>query len=117
MVTVGVSENGRVPIDQRLLARVRDLLGEGVREQRMVGGRSFAIGGLLLCGVRGERLMVRLGAEGAQAALTEPHVSPMRMGDKTVSGFVLIGPDGVAQDAELARWLNRARAFVDSIES
>lgn len=101
-----------MPIDQALLARVRQQLGDSATEQRMVGGRSFAIDGRLLCGVRGDCLMVRLGADGVRAALTEPHVVPMRMGAKTVTGFALVQPEGVADDARLTQWIERARSFL-----
>lgn len=104
-----------MPIDEVLLTRVRGLLGDGAVEQRMVGGRSFTTDGHLLCGVRGDRLMVRLGADGVRVALTEPHVSPMLMGTKTVTGFVLVGPGGIGDDAALARWLDRAGSFVASL--
>lgn len=104
-----------MPTDEALLTRVRDLLGDGAIEKRMVGGRSFTIGGRLVAGVRGDCLMVRLGPDGVQAALTEPNVTPMRIGDKTVSGFVLVSADGIGDDAQLARWLERARTFIASL--
>lgn len=104
-----------MPLDEALLARVRGLLGDGVIEKRMVGGRSFMIGGHLLCGIRGDHLMVRLGADGVRAALTEPHVKPMQMGDKTVTGFVLVSRHGIGNEAQLTRWLERARTYVASL--
>ena len=64
--------------DQRLIERVRDLLGDraGISERKMFGVRCFMLDGNLCCGVRGDELMLRLGGEGAEAALAEPAVRP-----------------------------------------
>lgn len=93
------------------LRRVADRYGDMV-EKRMVGGRSFARDGRMCCGVTGAGLMVRVGVEGVAAALTEPHVSPMRMGNKALAAFVVVAPAGVRTDVELAAWVARGRAAV-----
>ena len=46
-------------------------------EKRMVGGRSFMVGGHLCCGVTGPDLMVRVGPAAYRSALAEPHARPM----------------------------------------
>ena len=99
-----------VPVDTRTLERVRRLLVErdDVEEKRMVGGRSFVVGGRLCCGVTGQGLVVRLGAEGVVRARQEPHVRPLVMGGKEVSAFVVVEPDGYAEDDALAGWVFRA---------
>ena len=59
--------------DEKLADRVRDIL-EGdpdVSERKMFGGLAFMVDGHMACGIVGDDLMLRLGAEGAEAALQE----------------------------------------------
>ena len=101
---------------RRTLERVRQLLAQrdDVEEKRMVGGRSFVVRGQLCCGVTGQGLVVRLGADGVARARAEPHVHPLTMGGKEVAAFVVVDPEGYAEDEALARWVSRAVAVVDA---
>lgn len=104
-----------MPVDTRTLERVRQLLAErdDVEEKRMVGGRSFVVGGQLCCGVNGQGLVVRLGAEGVARARQEMHVRPLLMGGREVEAFAVVDPVGYDDDEALARWVSRAVAFVE----
>ena len=101
-------------IDPETTERVRRYLGgrDDVVEKRMVGGLSFMVGGRMCCGVTSTGLMVRLGSDGARAALGEPHVRQLELGGKPVDAFVVIDPEGYADDAALAGWLERGLAFL-----
>ena len=65
--------------DEELADRVRDLLAStpNVRERKMFGGLAFMIAGNMACGIVGTDLMLRVGEDGADAALDQPHVRPM----------------------------------------
>jgi len=65
--------------DQMLADRIRTVLGDtaDVTEQKMFGGLAFMVRGHMVCGVVRDNLMLRLGSEGATAALGRPHVRPM----------------------------------------
>jgi TfoX/Sxy family transcriptional regulator of competence genes len=104
-----------VPVDPRTLERVRELFSgrSDVEEKRMVGGRSFVVRGHLCCGVTAQGLVVRLGPEGAARARDETHVRPLVMGGREVTAFVVVDPEGYADDDELARWVSRAVASVE----
>jgi hypothetical protein len=95
-----------------LIERVRTALAghEGVVEKKMIGGRSFMVGGRLALGVVGDDLMVRLTGADYEAALHEPNVRPMTLGGRALKNYLLIAPTGVATDADLASWLDRATA-------
>ena len=73
----------------------------------MVGGVSFSVDGRMCCGVSGRALMVRVGADARESTLGRPHVRPMVLGGKVVSGFVLVDPDGVSTDEDLESWVWR----------
>ena len=59
--------------------------------------------------------MVRVGANAHDAALREPHVQPIEMGGRTMTGFVRIAPEGYHTEASLKAWLNRALDFVTTL--
>ncbi|SDD16269.1 TfoX N-terminal domain-containing protein [Geodermatophilus telluris] len=101
--------------DRETADRVRRMLAvrDDVVEKRMVGGGlSFSVGGRMCCGVTATGLLVRLGRDGVTAALAEPHVGPMVLGGRTLSGFVLVDRAGYATDPDLAAWVRRALALV-----
>ena len=100
--------------DPEAAERVRQLLSgrDDVVEKRMVGGLSFLVNGNMCCGITGTALMVRVGAEGREQALGQPHVRPMQFGGRALSGFICVEPDGFAADDALARWVQRGLDFV-----
>jgi hypothetical protein len=95
--------------DDRLLERLRLLLSRrpDVVEKPMVGGRSFMVGGRMCCGVTSGGLLVRVGRDALTEALSQPHVSRMSMGGRSLAAFVVVAAQRVATDAELAAWVQR----------
>jgi TfoX/Sxy family transcriptional regulator of competence genes len=104
--------------DEELAERVRAALSdEEVGERKMFGGLAFMWRGHMLCGITRDELFLRLGPEGGEAALEEPHVRPMQMGasGRTMRGMVSVDPPGRATDEALAGWLRRAREYAASL--
>ena len=103
--------------DPEAAERVRQLLSgrDDVVEKRMVGGLSFLVNGNMCCGITGTALMVRVGAEGREQALRQPHVWPMQFAGRGLSGFICVEPDGFAADDALARWVQRGLDFVSGL--
>ncbi len=102
--------------DEVLADRVRDLLvGTGdLTERKMFGGLAFMLGGHMVCGIVGDELMLRLGAEGAGRALERPHVRPMDFTGRPMAGMVFVAAAGL-RGAALRRWVDRAAAFVRTL--
>jgi hypothetical protein len=98
--------------DEELAERVRRRLAGRVDavEKRMVGGLSWSVDGRMVCGVTGSALMVRVGADGVGAAIAQPHVRPMELGGRRLKAYVLVDPEGCADDAEFGAWLERGLA-------
>lgn len=91
-----------------VLDRVADLNGKP-----LFGGYGLFHRGVMFAGVFRSSLMVKLWA-GAADALLEPHTSgfdPMDTG-KPMTGWVVVDPPGIATDAELKEWLDRALAAI-----
>ena len=96
--------------DEQLAARVRELMAprSGVSERKMFGGIGWMVTGNMACGVMSTGgLLVRVPPEDVEALRAQPHVGEFgRPGAKPMSGFVVVAPEGVASDAELARWVD-----------
>ena len=103
--------------DEGLATRVRDALGgqPGVDERKMFGGLAFLVRGNMACGVRGDDLMVRVAADTADAVLAEPGARPADMAGRPMKGWLLVGPDGHAEDEDLRRWVGRGVAYATSL--
>jgi len=103
--------------DEQLAERIRAALPDrgDISERKMFGTLVFMVGDHMACGARGDgSLLARVGADGVEDALDEPHVEPMRMGERTMKGYVSVGADGVADDDSLRHWVGRC---VDSAAS
>jgi len=103
--------------DEQLAERIRTTLGDtvGVEERKMFGGIAFLHRGNMVCGVVGETLMLRLGAERAEAALDEPHARPMDFTGRPMRGMVYVDPPGFPTDEALAAWVGRALEFASTL--
>ena len=103
--------------DERLADKVRDALNEQTptSERKMFGALVFMVEGNMCCGVTSENLLLRLGPEGSEVAVSRPHVQPMKMRDKTMRGFVFVEPEGFAEDGELQEWIDEALDFVRTL--
>ena len=102
---------------ERLAERVRQALGvrNDVVELRMMGGLAFMLRGHMCCGVVGDVLMVRVGPDGYQAALAEPHVRPMDFTGRPLRGFVFVDHAGIRTKTALAGWVQRGVDFTTSL--
>jgi TfoX/Sxy family transcriptional regulator of competence genes len=94
--------------DEVLAGRVREHLAghPAVTEKKMFGGIAFMVGGNMAVGVTRDELMVRVGPDAHDQALSQPHVRVMDMGNRPMRGMVNVAPAGVEDDADLARWVN-----------
>lgn len=103
--------------DEGLAARIRELLGDrlGLTEKRMFGGLAFLLEGNMACGVRGEDLIVRVAAERADAALAEPDARPFDLTGRPMKGWLLVGPNGYAEDDDLRRWVDQGVSYAGTL--
>jgi hypothetical protein len=103
--------------DESLAARIRDALArkKGVEEKKMFGGVGFLLHGNMLVGVWKDSLIARLGPDEGEAALREPHVRDFDITGRAMKGWVLVGPDGIEGDDQLAGWIGRATNFVGTL--
>ena len=106
--------------DEQLAARVRELIAArpDVVERKMFGGVGWMIGGNMAVGVMREtELVVRIEPEesGGRAAASRTCTSSAAPARKPMTGFVLVEPEGVEDDAALARWVDVGAARAASM--
>ncbi len=102
--------------DDGLAERIRTHLRDdpAITERKMFGGLCFLADGNMCCGIVGPDLMVRVGVDAYDAALSEPDAREMTFTGRPMRGMVYVGPEGVAEDADLGRWLDRGLEFARS---
>jgi TfoX/Sxy family transcriptional regulator of competence genes len=101
-----------MPYDAGLAARVQDalaVLGERhARQKNVFGGRGFLVGKSTFVIVWGDGLIVKTPAAEYEALLGEPGVTPFAPdGERPMSTWVVVPPDAMADDPELAEWVAR----------
>ena len=104
-------------IDEGLAERVREQLQglQGLTERRMFGGLVFMLNGNMCMGLVRESLMLRIGPDNYEATLALPYAGPMDFTGKPLRGFIYVAPEGIAEDEDLAAWIERGIAFAGSL--
>jgi TfoX/Sxy family transcriptional regulator of competence genes len=95
-----------------LVDRLRGVLsGHFVTEQKMFGGVCFMLNGNMLVGTLRNELLVRVGKEANDAALSRPHARQMEM-SRPAPGYVMVAGAGTDRDADLREWVGLALSYV-----
>jgi len=103
--------------DEILAARLRDLLAgvSSVQEKKMFGGVAFLVNGNMSVGVHKHWLIARLSADQAEEALQRPGAKVMDMTGRPMKGWIMVGPEGIAEDETLRAWADESVAFAASL--
>ena len=103
--------------DETLAGRIRRCVSrrKHVEEKKMFGGIGFLLNGNLLIGVWKDSLIARIGPEGYEDALLEPHVREFDITGKPMKGWVLVESEGINDEDQLTSWIERATAFVTTL--
>ncbi len=103
--------------DEKLANRIRKVLArrKGLTEKKMFGGVAFMLHGKMCCGVLKDNLVVRVGPERYQRALSQPNTRPMDFTGRPLKGFVFVDPGGYRTDKALAKWVKQAENFARTL--
>jgi TfoX/Sxy family transcriptional regulator of competence genes len=75
----------------------------------MVGGsRGMMVGGKLCVSVGVGRILVRVDKASRLKLLKKPGAQPMKMGGKTLAGFIFIDAAGYRTDTQLKAWIQQS---------
>ncbi len=102
---------------ESLAGRIRDALARerNIEEKKMFGGICFLLNGNILVGVWKDSLIARLGPAQGEEALQEPYVCVFDITGKPMRNWVLVEPEGIEDDDQLAAWIGRAMTFVQTL--
>jgi TfoX/Sxy family transcriptional regulator of competence genes len=106
-----------MPYSQELDNRVTGAItkiGVNVIQKKMFGGTCNLLNGNMMCGVYKDFVILRLGEEQGELALSQPHTQPFDMTGRPMKGWVMVEQEGLT-DSELERWLREAEAFAEAL--
>jgi TfoX/Sxy family transcriptional regulator of competence genes len=103
--------------DEALADRVREALAarSELSERKMFGGIGFMLAGKMAVGVIGEDLIVRVGPDEAERALTEEGVREFDFTGRPMKGWVYVAPEAIDGDDQLADWVDAGADFAASL--
>jgi TfoX/Sxy family transcriptional regulator of competence genes len=104
--------------DEYLARRLRALLADedGVTEKQMFGGLAFLLDGHMCVSVsRSGGLLVRIDPADTDAVLKRRHASLMKMGGRSMPGWIVVAPEGAKTGREIASWVKRGVAFAKTL--
>ena len=107
-----------MPVDQDFANRIREELADvdGIREKSMFGGLSFLVHGNMAVGIMSTGdLMVRVGPDATDEALSKPHTRLFEMRGRSMTGWVIVALEGVKTKRQLGPWVKRGVAFASSL--
>ena len=107
-----------MPVDQDFTNRIREELAEvdGITEKSMFGGLAFLLRGNMAVGIMSTGdLMVRVGPDATEEALSKPHTRLFEMRGRSMSGWVIVALEGVKTKRQLGPWVKRGVAFASSL--
>ena len=103
--------------DEDLAERVRQVMAglTPFTEKKMFGGLAFMVRGNMAGGIVKQDLMVRVGPEAYDAALTRPFVRPMEFTGRAMKGMIFVSPEGVDDQQDLKRWVGLGVDFCSTL--
>jgi len=106
-----------MPYNETIDTRIQKAIArwQQTNSRKMFGGVCHLRNGNMFCGVYKDYLILRMGETAATAAMGTPHVRPFDITGKPMKGWVMVEEKGFETEAELKKWLNMAKEFVDSL--
>jgi len=103
--------------DEKLAERLsKAFIGnKNIVEKKMFGGIAYMYTDHMCVGIIDDMLMVRVGPEKYEEALSEKHVKPMDFTGKPLKGYVYVEPAGFKTEKNLQKWLYRGIEFVKTL--
>lgn len=94
--------------NEQLASKIRALVAtrKGWTEKKMFGGIAFMFNGKMCCGVIKDDLLVRVGPEQNDKALSLPNSRPMDFTGKPMKGFIYVDSKGWSKEDSLKKWVD-----------
>ena len=113
-ISVGV---GSMAYDEQLATRIREILGEstGITEKKMFGGVCFLMNGKMICGVRNDDLIAKIGKDNHEKMANRKHVRPFDFTGKAMKGIVYVAQAGLKTKRDLTGWIEMGKEHVRNL--
>ena len=100
--------------DKDLAERVARLLPRNgsISERRMFGSLAYMYQNNMVCGIREDGLMARVGPDYYNEALENDFTSEMNLTGRTMKNIVLVSIDGLDENETLKFWIDKCMNFV-----
>ena len=86
-----------------------------IAEKRMFGGIAYMYRDHMCVGSIDDMLMVRVGPDQYEDALSQKYVKPMDFTGKPMKGYVYVEPTGFKTEKNLIKWIDKGIAFVKTL--
>jgi hypothetical protein len=73
------------------------------------------IHGNMAVGVSGNELMVRVGKDAHDEAVARPGARTFDMSARPMRGWIVVAPEGIADDTALEAWIDQGVAYAESL--
>jgi TfoX/Sxy family transcriptional regulator of competence genes len=103
--------------DHEIADEIRTAIGPrpGLTEREMFGGIVFMINGNMAVGVSGDELMVRIGKDAHDEAISRPGARTFDMGARPMRGWVGVSSEGFSSEEDLISWVEWGVSFAESL--
>lgn len=103
--------------DEALATRIEAHIGgnPSVVSKKMFGGIAFMNAGNMAVGVSNDELMVRVGPDGYEDAISEPGVRDFDLSGKRMKGWVLVDSQSISDNQDLNDWIDVGMRFAGSL--
>ena len=103
--------------DEKIAERLSNVFGgdKHVVEKKMFGGIAYMYLEHMCVGIVDDMLMVRVGPDAYESALSEKHVRPMDFTGKPMKGYIYVEPAGFKTEKNLIKWVDKGISFVETL--
>ena len=103
--------------NEHLAQVIRDTIEgvPGVVEKKMFGGIAFLINGNLSVGIHKENLIIRVGPDKHDKALSKPHTKVFDITGRPMKGWIMVLPEGHSDPDVLEKWIKEGIIFASSL--
>lgn len=103
--------------NELLEIRLRDIYSDlkGSAEKKMFGGIAFFINGNMSCGVHKDSLIVRVGPEKYEEALSDPIVKEFDITGRSMKGWIMINESKLNSEKVFKKWVSLGIEFAESL--
>ncbi|MEM7009085.1 MAG: TfoX/Sxy family protein [Thermodesulfobacteriota bacterium] len=88
---------------------------KNIGEKKMFGGIAYMYKDHMCVGIVDDMLMVRVGSEQYEKALSEKYVRPMDFTGKPMKGYVYVEPKAIKSEKSLRTWIDKGIAFANTL--